>query len=198
MAWFRKAAPAAPLVLTMTGAKLGNRVLVLGLSDPALVASLAIKSGLTGRACAVDADAAMIARATAAVEREGALVEIVSAPWSALPYEAAAFDLVVIRGVLATMADDERARTLLEVYRVLRDGGRAIVIDDVPRGGIGARLGGRKIDPAYAEGGGVAALTRNGFVAARVLAEREGLRFTEGARRGSPSAGAREMPSAVD
>ena len=169
----------------MTGAKLGNRVLVLGLSDPALVASLAIKTGLTGRACAVDADAAMVARATAAVEREGALVEVVSAPWSALPYEAAAFDLVVIRQVLATMADDERSRTLLDVHRVLRDGGRVVVIDELPRSGIGALLGGPKLDAAYAAGGAVAALSRNGFVAARALAERDGLRFSEGAKRGA-------------
>jgi len=185
MAWFRKGAPSEPLAITMTGVKLADRVLVLGLSDPSLVAALATKSGLTGRACAVDADAALVARATPAIEREGALAEVVSAPWSALPYETAAFDLVVIRHVLAAMGDDERSRTLLEVYRVLRDGGRAIVIDELPRGGIGGLLSGRKIDVTYEEGGGVAALTRNGFVAARVLAERDGLRFIEGAKRGA-------------
>ena len=33
------------------------------------------------------------------------------------------------------MAHDERSRALLEVFRVLRAGGRLIVIDQIPRGG---------------------------------------------------------------
>jgi SAM-dependent methyltransferase len=183
MAWFRRAAPSEPLAITMTGVKLADRLLVLGLRDPALVAALAAKSGLTGRACAIDADASLAARARDAIEREGALVEVAPAPWNALPYEPGSFDLVVVRDVLAAMAHDERGRCLIEVHRVLREGGRVVLIDDLPRGGIGGLLGGRKIDPSYAGRGGVAALSECGFVAARVLAERDGMRFIEGAKR---------------
>jgi ubiquinone/menaquinone biosynthesis C-methylase UbiE len=186
MGWFRKTAPTEPLAMTMTGVKLGDRLLVIGAGDPAMIAALATKSGLTGRAAVIDADSARVARAAAAIEREGALVEAISAPWNALPYETGSFDLAVVRDVLATMADDERSRVLLEVFRVLRAGGRAIVIDQMPRGGIGGFIGGRTVDASYAEGGAARALSAVGFAATRVLAELEGMRFVEGAKRGQP------------
>jgi len=184
MGWFRKTAPTEPLAMTMTGVKLGDRLLVIGASDPALIAALATKSGLTGRACIMDADAARVSRAAAAIEREGALVEAMSAPWSALPYATGSFDVAIVRDVLAPMADDERSRVLLEVFRVLRAGGRVIVIDQAPRGGIGGFISGRTVDTAYAEEGAARALSAVGFAATRVLAEREGTRFAEGVKRG--------------
>ena len=183
MAWFRKAAATEPLAITMTGVKLGDRVVVIGASDPGLIAALATKAGLTGRACAADADPARVSRAAAAVEREGALVETISAPWSALPYDGDSFDLAVVRDVLAGMAHDERSRCLLEVFRILRRGGRVVVIDQAPRGGIGGLLGGRNVDASYAEKGAAGALAAVGFAATRVLAERDGMRFVEGAKR---------------
>jgi ubiquinone/menaquinone biosynthesis C-methylase UbiE len=189
MGWFRKRAPSEPLAMTMTGMKLGDRLLVIGAGDPALIAALAAKAGLTGRACVIDADAARIERATAAIEREGALVEAIAAPWTAMPYESASFDIAVIRDVLASMADDERSRVLLEVFRVLRAGGRAIIIDQAPRGGIAGLIGGRTIDRSYAEGGAEAALSAVGFAATRVLAALEGMKFVEGAKRGDAAQG---------
>jgi ubiquinone/menaquinone biosynthesis C-methylase UbiE len=183
MAWFRKAAPTEPLALTMTGVKLGDRLLVIGANDPQLIAALATKSGLTGRASVVDADSSRASRAAAAIEREGALVEAISAPWTALPYESGSFDVAVTRDVLATMAHDERSLALLEVFRVLRAGGRLIVIDQISRGGIAGIIGGRSSEPSYGEEGAAGALSAAGFAATRVLAEREGLRFVEGVKR---------------
>src|SRR4051794_8376335 len=106
MGWFRKTTPSEPLAMTMTGVKLGDRLLVIGAGDPPLIAALATKSGLTGRACVVDADADRLSRAAAAIEREGALVEATCAAWSALPYDAASFDVVIIPRVLAAMPHD--------------------------------------------------------------------------------------------
>ncbi len=183
MGWFRKGAAAEPLAITMTGVKLGDRLLAIGVSDPALIAALATKAGLTGRACAADADPERVSRAAAAIEREGALVETISAPWNALPYESDSFDIAVIRDALAGMAHDGRSRCLLEVFRVLRTGGRVIVIDQLPRGGIGGLLGGRQVDASYDEKGAAGALAAVGFAATRVLAERDGMRFVEGAKR---------------
>ena len=51
-----------PLAVSMAGIKLGDRLLVLGCGDPMLVAQLAVKTGLTGRAFAVDARADLTAR----------------------------------------------------------------------------------------------------------------------------------------
>jgi ubiquinone/menaquinone biosynthesis C-methylase UbiE len=189
MAWFRKTAPTEPLAMTMTGVKLADRLLVIGAGDPQLIAALAAKAGLTGRAAMVDADSARVAHAAAAIEREGALAETICAPWNALPFEPASFDVAVIRDVLPAMAHDERARLLLEVFRVLRAGGRVIVIDQAPRGGIAGLIGGRAIDASYGEEGATGALSSVGFAATRVLAERDGMKFVEGAKRGEMAQG---------
>ena len=55
-----------------------------------------------------------------------------------------------------------------------------------PRGGLGALFGARAsapVDPHYqSSGGAIAALEAEGFRAARLLAERDGLSFFEGVR----------------
>ena len=84
MAWLKKHT-SEPLTVAMSGIKLGDRVLIVGCSDAALIAALAIKSGLTGRACAVDSVASRVAETAQAVERNGALVETATAPLSSLP-----------------------------------------------------------------------------------------------------------------
>ena len=59
----------------MAAVKLGSGFLAVGTRDPKLIASLAVKAGLTGRACVVDDDEARLAKAAAAIEQEGALIE---------------------------------------------------------------------------------------------------------------------------
>jgi len=168
----------------MAGVKLGDRLLAVGMTDTALIAALAIRAGLTGRAAAVDADEARVRDGGAAIEREGALVEVSHAPWQTLPFEAASFDVAIIRDLLPSLPPDIRARCLGEVLRALRPGGRLIVVETM-RSGIGALVSRRAGDEAYASGGGAAAaLEASGFVGVRLLAEREGARFVEGARRG--------------
>ena len=53
MPWLKKDS-SEPLTVAMTGIKLGDRVLIVGVSDTALIAALGIKAGLTGRTCIVD------------------------------------------------------------------------------------------------------------------------------------------------
>jgi hypothetical protein len=47
MGWFRKTAARDSLAVTMTGVKLGDRFLSVGVRDPRLIAAIATKSGLT-------------------------------------------------------------------------------------------------------------------------------------------------------
>ena len=179
MGFFRIVAP-LNLPLSMAGVTLGDRLVVVGCGDPTLVAELALKTGLTGRACAVDASEARRAKADAAIAREGALVDTVTAPWTALPYDDAAFDVAVIRNVLPTVAAAERSECLREVLRILRPGGRCLVIDGTASGlaeWLG-RSGGRG-EPGY---DAVVALGSAGFRAVRSLARRGGLAFAEGVR----------------
>lgn len=181
MAWLRKTPALEPLAVSMPGVRLGDRLLVVGCTDPGLAAALAVKAGLTGRACAVDEDPARLARAAQAMEQAGALVETTAAPYTALPYENGSFDVAVVRDVLPGASD--RRAVLAEVLRVLRPGGRCVVIDTVSRGGFAGLFGGSAIDPSYvAAGGAPAALTAAGFAAVRALAERDRLAFAEGVR----------------
>src|SRR3954464_12581019 len=185
MSWFRKASPSDPLAVTMAGVRLGDRVLAVGVGDVPLVAAIAIKAGLTGRAAAVDAGGARVSRGAGAIEREGALVEVTHAPWDTWPYEAESFDVVVVRDVLAEMSADVRDRCLHEVYRVLRQGGRIVVIEPSPRGGGAFGMFSRQpVNREYTENGGaVAALQARGFAGVRVLADQNAMLFVEAARR---------------
>jgi len=184
MAFFRKSAPTEPMAVTMAGVKMGDRLLAVGARDSALIAALAAKTGLSGRACAVDADAERVKAAGPAIEREGSLVEVTRAPWGMLPYDEKSFDVVVVRDVLMTLPADARSLAAGELLRVLRPGGRAVVIESAPRGGIGALFNKIEMDSTYvSSGGAVKALSRAGFAATRVLAEHEGLIFVEGVKR---------------
>jgi ubiquinone/menaquinone biosynthesis C-methylase UbiE len=170
MGWFRKATARDSLAVTMAGVKLGDRFLSIGLRDPALIAALAVKSGLTGHACAVDADAACVSSGAADIEREGGLAEVSQAPWSALPFENGSFDIVVVRDVFSTLTSDDRRASAAEALRVLRGGGRVVVVESTKRA---------RVDAASL----TAALTAAGFAAVRVLAEAEHTIFVEGIKR---------------
>lgn len=179
MALFRKLPTADALLTSMVGVSLGDRLLQLGCGDGRLFALLAAKVGLTGRACATDASAVGVARGRQAAARAGVLVEVTTGAYDALPHEADAFDVVVIHDVLATLGPAARAACLREVARVLRPGGRTVVVETLSRGLFRRRP---PADPSYASGGAVAALQEAGFVAVRTLSEREGYRFVEGVK----------------
>lgn len=178
--WILKKQTGEPLAVSMAGIKLGDRLLVIGCGDPMLIARLASKTGLTGRAAAVDARENGAADAAAAAVREGVLLETFTAPWNALPLDSDSFDVVVIRNVLPHLDAAKRAWCLVEAHRVLRPGGRCLVIDGTAKKGI-LRIGrSDEVVNDYALAGGPAEiLTQQGFKAARVLTERDGLLFAE-------------------
>jgi ubiquinone/menaquinone biosynthesis C-methylase UbiE len=132
--------------------------------------------------------------------REGVLLETTSAPLNALPFEPDAFDLVVIRDVFTGDRDERAAAVLHEAQRVVRSGGRCMVINTSatrPARGL-AGIFGRARDQAEesAEAAALASAVKSaGFLAVRTLAEREGLIFVEGSKR-SPGAG--QMAPPVD
>jgi ubiquinone/menaquinone biosynthesis C-methylase UbiE len=171
-----------PLAISMCGLKLGHRFLVIGTSDLELVARLAGKVGLTGRACLLDESGERTTAAAAAVEQQGALVESFTAPVTALPFEAGAFDAVVMRNALAAIEPPRRPTAMGEVFRVVRPGGRCIAIEDLPKTGIRALVRGRGGGTPSAGAIAVQLLTTAGFRGVRLLAEREGIAFVEGVK----------------
>ena len=179
MKWFRKSS-VEPLPVAMSGLKLGDRLLVIGCSDPLLIAGLAGKVGLTGRACAVDASQEKATEARVIAEREGVLIESAAAPGWVVPFGADDFDVAVIRGMFAETGQAAGA-SISEAHRVLRPGGRCVVMAGEVRRGLSSLVGG---GTASADDQAIArALSAAGFVAVRTLARREGMTFVEGVKK---------------
>ena len=168
------------LVVSMTGVRMGERLAQIGCAHGGRLAAIAKKVGLSGRAVAIVPDEASAARAQKGAAQAGVLVEIETAPPTRVPAEGATFDLVVVddtAGLLGNMAAGDRAATIREALRLLRPGGRAIVIGSAPRGGLGGLLARTPVGPPF---DAAPAMQANGFKTVRNLAERDGLVFVEG------------------
>jgi ubiquinone/menaquinone biosynthesis C-methylase UbiE len=168
------------LVVGMTGVKMGDRVVQIGCAHGGRMAAIASKVGLSGQASTVVPDEESAARARKAASHAGVLVEVEVAPPMRLPLGDAAADLAIVddtRGIVSMMTPEDRVATLRETFRVLRPGGRTIVIGTAPRGGLGALFSRAQSGPSFDI---PAALQAEGYRSVRKLAEREGLMFTEG------------------
>jgi hypothetical protein len=181
MGWFRKAAQTEPLAVTMAGVKLGDRFLAIGVRDIPLIAALAVKAGLTGQAWAVESDEALAARGRVEIEREGALVDVMRAPWGMWPLDAGSVDVAVIANLMMSLHSGTRGLCMTETLRVLRPGGRVVVIEPARRAGFGALLHRDTIDRGYA--GPARTLKDAGFAAVRELAETDGVVYAEGIKK---------------
>jgi SAM-dependent methyltransferase len=170
------------LIVGMTGVKMGDRFVQIGCAHGGRLAAIAAKVGLSGRAAVVAPDESSAARARRPA-RTPALIEGGGSP-SRLPLGDDEFDLAVVddtAGLFGTMRPEGRVASIRELVRVLRPGGRVLIIGAVPRGGLGAVLSRTQSGPPFvASGDAVAALEADGFKSARTLAEREGLVFVEG------------------
>ena len=174
-----------PLAVAMSGVRLGERVLQVGVDDARLLGLIAAKTGLSGSAACVVADEQQASKAKGGADHAGVLVDIAVVAAGPFPHPDASFDVTVIHsatGLLATM-DPQARRTLLdESARVLRAGGRVIVIEPGMRTGLSSMF--RPVPSAQAPydagGGAMSDLRTAGFFPVRELGDREGLRFSEG------------------
>jgi len=182
--WFRRSRGPVELAVDMAGVRLGERFLQAGVSDPRVFAILARIAGLTGRACAVVDGPEGARLLEAAARKEGVLVEIIVADGIHWPLDNGAFDVAVVDGDALLQGDaSARAPRLGEVMRLVRQGGRVLVIRRSPLG-IAARLGfaRQSAGPSPEASRLLHALEGAGFRPARLLAEREGMTFVEGFR----------------
>jgi SAM-dependent methyltransferase len=179
--FFRKQPPQDPTIVAMTGVRLGQRVLIVAEHEPSIAQHLGARVGLTGRILALGADAAGAARLESHAQRQGVLIDT-GVTMLPLPAENGSFD--------AALVDDRREREaglrtdalLHDVLRILRPGGRVIVL----RRGTGrwtAGLFGRQPDPPDVSPV-TQALSAAGFHNPRFVGQREGMAFVEAYKRG--------------
>jgi ubiquinone/menaquinone biosynthesis C-methylase UbiE len=163
--------PMDPLQVSMTGVRMGERFLLIGCHDTALLSGLAAKVGLSGTAAVAAFDDQQIKRAEKVGQKVGALIEAKSIAGTALPFDDDHFDMVVVddtNGAFSAIETGARSECLRDARRTMRQGGRLEIVE-----AIKARAD--NYDP-------LRDLTAAGFKPVRVLAERDGLRFVEGLR----------------
>jgi SAM-dependent methyltransferase len=115
-------------VLSRLALRPGEAVLDIGVGPGFLAQEMAAEVGAGGRVCGVDVSDDMLSVAARRTTPPGAaVVELRPGGAEDLPYADGTFDVVTATQVLEYVADVPRA--LEEVHRVLRPGGRALVLD---------------------------------------------------------------------
>lgn len=155
-----------PLVVSMTGVRLGDRAIFAG-TNAALLMPIAARTGLSGQLLAVSGNAADL---KARAEREGHLVESAAAP----PTDGS-YDLAIVE------AAGDWATTLAPLLAAVRPGGRiVVVIGAQPQGPLAflkSSASSRQGPAAVVE-----SLERAGWHRARSIGGRDGLEFVEAVR----------------
>ena len=180
MKLFRPGASPHQTALAMVGAKAGSAVVIIGAEDPAFSAEVALVTGLNGRTLIVVASADAQPRVEAAATNAGALIDIETAPPTSLPAADGAFDIAVVTGLAHASANlDEVVR---EAARVVRPGGRVVVIHGRKVGGLKKLIGSAAAETDPAGEGIVGALSRAGLRGTRKLGSEEGISYFEGTK----------------
>jgi SAM-dependent methyltransferase len=179
MGWFKRGLPPHQTALAMIGARAGDRVLFVGAGAPALAAEVARVTGLTGRTLVLDSADGARARVDRAAADAGTLVEFEDASPTMLPIDADAFDITVIVGGRGSA--DAIHRTTFEACRVLRPGGRIVITWPIGRGGL---FSGASPAPPLVD-----ILQEAGAIAARHLADADGVAYYEGRKGRDVTAG---------
>ena len=174
------------LIVGMTGVKLGDRIVQIGCGDGGRLGAIAAKVGLSGSASVVTPDELSAARAQKGAADAGALVEVHIAPPTRLPLDIDSIDLALVddtAGVVGSLSAEDRVESIRELLRVLRPGGRVMIIGSAPRAGLGGLMNRWSTGPPFALSGDAnTALQAEGFKMVRTLAEHEGFVFVEGVK----------------
>jgi ubiquinone/menaquinone biosynthesis C-methylase UbiE len=107
----------------------GESVLDVGCGTGSLAILAKERVGPAGRVSGIDASPEMISRARKRAGKAGAEVTFENAVVEALPFPNASFDAVLSTVMMHHLPDDARHQCLSEIRRVLKPGGRLIIVD---------------------------------------------------------------------
>jgi demethylmenaquinone methyltransferase/2-methoxy-6-polyprenyl-1,4-benzoquinol methylase/phosphoethanolamine N-methyltransferase len=107
----------------------GDSVLEVGCGTGALTQRARARVGPDGRVCGIDPSAEMIAVARGKAARAGVDIDFRVASIEALPFEDDSFDVVLSSLMMHHLPGDLKSAGLAEVGRVLKQGGRLLIVD---------------------------------------------------------------------
>lgn len=107
----------------------GESVLDVGCGTGTLALAAKARVGPSGTVCGIDAAAEMVTRATRKAERAGLDVAFRHAVIETLPYPDGQFDVVLSTLMMHHLPRDVRSAAAREIRRVLKPGGRVLVMD---------------------------------------------------------------------
>ena len=116
-------------ILELADLKPGEHVLDVGCGSGTLAIAASKKVGPTGRVCGIDASPEMIARASNKARRARLEVAFEEAPAQSLPFAEASFDATLSTIMLHHLPRKGREQTIGEMRRVLKPGGRALIVE---------------------------------------------------------------------
>jgi demethylmenaquinone methyltransferase/2-methoxy-6-polyprenyl-1,4-benzoquinol methylase/phosphoethanolamine N-methyltransferase len=137
--------------LRIAGLQPGESILDVGCGTGSLTLMAAEQLGPDARVAGIDASPEMIEQARKKASKKKREVDFRVAPIEQLPYGDAEFDAVLSSLMLHHLPDDLKAQGLAEVHRVLKPGGRLVVLDLLGFPGPLGHLFGHGKDPDYPE-----------------------------------------------
>jgi len=116
-------------VVQLAGLGAGESVLDVGCGTGTLAIAAKRRVGPAGKVVGIDASPEMIARARAKAAKAAIDIDFRAAAAEALPFSDGTFDALLSTTVLHCLPDDARRLCIREMTRVLKSGGRLLVVD---------------------------------------------------------------------
>jgi ubiquinone/menaquinone biosynthesis C-methylase UbiE len=132
-------------VVELAAVRAGERVLDVACGTGSLALALKASAGPTGSVHGIDASQEMIEVARRNVAKAGVDVNVQEGLAEALPFPDGTFDLVVSQLAVHHWPDDLKPTAFGEMRRVLKPGGRCLIIDFEPPKSFPGRLVARMI-----------------------------------------------------
>ena len=127
-------------VVELAALRAGERVLDVGCGPGSLAIALKSSVGPTGPVHGIDASPEMIEVARRAASKAGVDVNFQVGLAEAIPFPDGTFDLVVSQLAIHHLPDDLKPSAFAEMHRVLKSGGRCLIVDFEPPKSVPGRL----------------------------------------------------------